>query len=204
MIHSSYSIRFLRFLLGLAPAFTGLTKAETALVAKIAQGAKQIAEIGVFEGATSRVICKCTSPQSRLVLVDPYPLSLFAEKVLGFSFAGTIARVTVRPWKRKVTFVRGTSAEVAKTLPGEEKFDFIFIDADHSYEAVREDFQLWASRLTQGGKIGLHDSRCCIARSDLGPEAGPVRLVEELRAGDFGPWKLVEWADTLTVFSLQP
>jgi predicted O-methyltransferase YrrM len=35
--------------------------------------------------------------------------------------------------------------------------DFIFIDAGHSYEAVRDDIAAWASKVKPGGWVGGHD-----------------------------------------------
>jgi hypothetical protein len=36
-------------------------------------------------------------------------------------------------------------------------FDFIYIDANHSYEEVREDLRLWFPKVKLGGIIGGHD-----------------------------------------------
>lgn len=36
-------------------------------------------------------------------------------------------------------------------------YDFIFIDADHTYDAVRADFKNYAPMLAEGGVIALHD-----------------------------------------------
>jgi hypothetical protein len=35
--------------------------------------------------------------------------------------------------------------------------DFVFIDAAHSYEAVRDDIRLWAPKVREGGWLGGHD-----------------------------------------------
>lgn len=37
------------------------------------------------------------------------------------------------------------------------KFDFIFIDGDHSYEGVKKDFEMYKSLLSPRGVIGFHD-----------------------------------------------
>lgn len=36
-------------------------------------------------------------------------------------------------------------------------FDFIYIDADHSYDAVKEDLFYWFTKLKKGGTIAGHD-----------------------------------------------
>lgn len=49
-----------------------------------------------------------------------------------------------------------TRARVEKTL-GAEPVDFLFIDADHTYEGVRRDFEMYAPLVRPGGLIALHD-----------------------------------------------
>ena len=36
-------------------------------------------------------------------------------------------------------------------------FDFVYIDADHSEEAVTSDFGLWCPKVREGGLLGGHD-----------------------------------------------
>jgi len=52
------------------------------------------------------------------------------------------------------TFI-GTSLEASKDII--KDFDFIFIDAGHIYEEVKQDFQLWYPHLKIGGIIAFHD-----------------------------------------------
>lgn len=53
-----------------------------------------------------------------------------------------------------------TSEEAAIFMAAENvhgPFDFIFIDADHSYEGVRGDIQRWWPKLKPGGVMAWHD-----------------------------------------------
>jgi Methyltransferase domain len=76
---------------------------------------------------------------------------------------------------------------------------FIFIDARHDYESVREDFQVWAPKLAPDGAMAFHDSRVCPARPDIEESSGPVRLMREIGSGVHGPWQIVATADSVTV-----
>lgn len=49
------------------------------------------------------------------------------------------------------------SSRVAYKLFDDESIDFIFIDADHSYEGVKEDIQLWTPKVKTGSIIAGHD-----------------------------------------------
>jgi predicted O-methyltransferase YrrM len=45
----------------------------------------------------------------------------------------------------------------AAQLVDDASLDFVFIDADHSYESVKEDIAHWAPKVRKGGWIGGHD-----------------------------------------------
>jgi len=45
----------------------------------------------------------------------------------------------------------------ASTLHANESLDFIFIDANHEYEAVMSDLMCWYPKLKKGGTIAGHD-----------------------------------------------
>jgi predicted O-methyltransferase YrrM len=51
----------------------------------------------------------------------------------------------------------GLTSEWATKL-ADKKFKFIFIDADHSYEAASRDIQEWVPLLEEGGYLGIHDT----------------------------------------------
>jgi predicted O-methyltransferase YrrM len=196
-----YSIEFLQYLAGLRRARSTLTAAESAWLRAASAGRSCLVEVGVFEGVTSAVLAAAMSPEGVLYLVDPYFLGVRLEKWLGFSFTGFVARRSVRPWSRRVRFVRATSLEAACSLSLHQPADLVFIDAVHSYEAVRDDMLAWAPKLAPGGILAFHDSRCCAARPDLTPDTGPVQLMDEVRRGLHGPWRLAGEADSLTALA---
>lgn len=193
------TFQFLRFLAGLRGPRTSLTSAEQALLEALARDRRRIVEVGVYEGATSAVLAAAMAPEGRLALVDPYEPALKVERLFGFSCPYTVARRALRPWRARIRFVRRRSLAAVQELAGEESWELVFIDADHSYEAVREDFFAWRALIAADGLIAFHDSRICSARPDLTPSTGPVRLVSEIERGDLGPWQVVNAADSVTV-----
>jgi len=79
--------------------------------------------------------------------------------------------------------------------------DLIFIDGDHSYDAVRRDVNEWLPKLKKGGILMLHDAR----RVPGTPEKefnqgwpGPTAVADELRSDP--RVKLVEEVHSLVVW----
>jgi predicted O-methyltransferase YrrM len=90
-----------------------------------------------------------------------------------------------------IRFVRASS-ERAVRLFDDGYFDFVFIDADHSFEAAKDDIRLWLPKVKPGGMICGHDYT-----SDA---PGVVKAVDEARARH-------EWTDFAvdgTVWSARP
>lgn len=58
----------------------------------------------------------------------------------------------------RVDFRNATTAAVGEEcLRNGERFKFVFIDADHSYVGVLNDFKVWSPLVEVGGYIGFHD-----------------------------------------------
>lgn len=80
---------------------------------------------------------------------------------------------------------------VKKSEDAAKNFDLpiglIFIDAEHEYEDVKKDFELWFSKLIKGGIIAFHDVGCF---------AGVTKLVKEVVCID-----LFEGADTIATIT---
>jgi hypothetical protein len=54
------------------------------------------------------------------------------------------------------TIWRMTSVEAAAKAP-DHSFDFVYIDARHDYESVKEDLQAWCAKVRPGGILAGHD-----------------------------------------------
>lgn len=75
----------------------------------------------------------------------------------------------------KVNIVRKFSQDAALDFV-DEYFDFIYIDADHTYEGLKGDIISWWPKLKKGGLIGLHDYENYMCN---GVKFGVVKCVNE-------------------------
>lgn len=60
------------------------------------------------------------------------------------------------PLSNYFKFIKGPSADVAQKFEN-ESLDFIFIDAGHEYEEVKEDINAWLPKLRKNGTLAGHD-----------------------------------------------
>ena len=95
---------------------------------------------------------------------------------------------TLRQKYPEVEIVRSLTRTAFESVfrPAGTAIDFLHIDADHHYEGVRQDFELYSTLVANGGVITLHDTH------NFRPPCGVPRLVEELRAE--GRWGVVDLA----------
>lgn len=71
----------------------------------------------------------------------------------------------------RVTIRHGRTDDVGEQLFNEGRFfSFVFIDADHSYDGVKNDFLLWSQMVEIGGWIGFHDTNQEFSRKVLDEE----------------------------------
>lgn len=147
------------------------------------------AEIGVNRGETSDVLLKAF-PGLFLYLVDswatypkdhPYRQSgdRCARRKLPEQdqLAESVARQT-EPYRHRRHILRMDSLEAAERIP-DGALDFVFIDADHTYEAVRADLQAWFPKVRPGGLFSGHDYNSLRERRG---QWGVKRAVDEFAA----------------------
>lgn len=122
------------------------------------QKCEYVLEIGTYRGGTLFVFSQLSSATATIVSVD-YPCSLrgrvirIGQKPL---FHKLVRRGQSLFLLRKDSHRPDTLAKVKELLQG-HKLDFLFIDGDHSYEGVREDFRMYSPLVRSGGLLAFHD-----------------------------------------------
>jgi hypothetical protein len=163
-------------------------------MARHAAGKKRLAEIGVYQAVTTCRLRQAMAPDGVLLAVDP-----FAPGRLGFSYDRVIARGETRKIANgQVRWLRMTGKEAAQDKAVDELggVDFIFIDGNHSYEGLRDDWEGWSPRVVSGGIVALHDSRSYDGH-DI-ESAGSVKFTREVITRD-PRFQVVDTVDSLTV-----
>jgi cephalosporin hydroxylase len=139
---------------------------------------RTVVEIGTASGGTLLLLCCVVERDATLASID----------LPGGKFGGGYSAWKIPLYQdfagesQKLHLLRGNSHSDAmfhnlvSVLSG-EAIDFLFIDADHTYEGVRRDFQLYSPLVAKGGLIGFHD----IAPTSPGGEYGVRQLWNELK-----------------------
>lgn len=145
-------------------------KRRDALIARMPQGVPLIgAEVGVWTGKFSERVLRAL-PLLTLYLVDRW-----APPPEGDSYLGSGSKISGYPQeqydkalastfsltafaKERVKIFRMTTVQAALEMKLEGKrFDFVFIDGDHSYAGCMCDILAWRPLVKPGGWIGGHD-----------------------------------------------
>ena len=104
----------------------------------------RVAEVGVLAGDFSQTLLDVCSP-AELHLIDiDLGSPLIHERFTDEVQAG------------KVVLHEGKSARILKKF-ADQYFDFIYIDADHSYKAVKKDIQIAKRKIRQDGFLVFND-----------------------------------------------
>jgi uncharacterized Rossmann fold enzyme len=123
------------------------------------------AEIGVFTGALST---RLLENGITLYMVDSWATSAEdSEYAKSGDFHASLKKIqqdnyhagTCRAVERfgaRAKIIRKPSIEAAKDI-GDNSLDFVFIDADHSYEGCKADILAWHPKLKAGGLLSGHD-----------------------------------------------
>lgn len=136
-----------------------------------------VVEIGTMHGGTLWAWCQSASSDALLVSID-LPGGAFgggysdaeAEHLEGYPRPGQTLELI-----RANSHDPATAAQLRKVL-GSRTIDLLFIDADHSYEGVARDYEMYAPLVGPGGLIAFHDVLACR------PEDGEVsRFWQEVR-----------------------
>lgn len=145
------------------------------------------AEIGVYEGYYSEVLCT-RIPGLKLYCVDIW------EKLKGSTgrtWHYNIAKERLAPYDCEL--IKKPSMEAVKDFK-DESLDFVYIDAHHGYEYVKDDIREWAKKVRKGGIVSGHDYY--VGKSG---NRGVIDAVDEYIAETGYKLQLTEWNHRGTV-----
>jgi hypothetical protein len=112
-----------------------------------------IANLGHARGGSALLMAKCLKKfniKGHIVSVD---------KFSDHSYEGNVKRLKELDVETFVTLYRGSTNKWAENFNKRGfKFDLIFVDADHTYEQVWNDVELWTPLLKSEGLMAFHDT----------------------------------------------
>lgn len=199
IVHGDGLLPYWAKLLAEAPRRAALVRAEE-ILKRLPEGPVLGAEIGVFCGEMSAVLLQRNDLS--LMMVDSWEgdgaayaahsgdwhARLHADKQEAYYQHAKAAAYFARD-RSTIYRLRST---VAAALFEDDFFDFVFIDADHSYVGCKADIDAWAPKLKPGGLLSGHD----YDHPDF-PEFGVKRAVDDFAAHR---GLSVELGDNLTWF----
>jgi hypothetical protein len=121
-------------------------------------------EVGVQAGHYSEIILKSWLGR-RLYSVDPWrvwnsatyrdPANVTQQRQDQLFLE---AKARLEPFQERSVILRKTSREASGDF-ADRSLDFVYLDAQHHYDAIREDLRLWHSKVKPGGIVAGDDYR---------------------------------------------
>jgi hypothetical protein len=116
-------------------------------------------EVGVFEGVFSKEIVK--NWNGTLYMVDVWnAIDVHQYNDMTNNMHKPDAYFhsmnNIKGYENRAIMIRAYSKDAAK-LFNDESLDFVYIDANHSYDNVVEDLNIWFPKLKKGGVFSGHD-----------------------------------------------
>jgi hypothetical protein len=123
-------------------------------------------ELGVYEGGTSAALLKAL-PDLHLIMIDPWcewgpDSSYHRDPKMGkndnkqWAAHRAEAISAVDPYRERTQIIQATG-DLACFMFEPGQLDFVFIDANHRYDEVRQDIDEWLLKIKPGGLLCGHD-----------------------------------------------
>lgn len=119
-----------------------------------------IAEIGTWNGGTFYVWTRTNPQAEKIISIDlpdgDYGGGYDEKRIKFFTEFASDRKNTL------LSFIRGDSKsmstiEMLKSVIGNSKIDFLYIDGDHTYEGIKKDFEIYSEFMSPDGIVGFHD-----------------------------------------------
>jgi uncharacterized Rossmann fold enzyme len=156
------------------------------ILSRLPEGDVTGAEIGVFTGALSRLLLD--RPGIHLTMVDSWAGG--GKDYIGDSgdWHSRLSQSQQDDYRKSAERVAAEFGDRARVMPmssneavhfvPDASLDFVFIDADHSYEGCKRDIEMWSTKVKPGGLLSGHD----YGNTDF-EDFGVTRAVDEFAHG---------------------
>ncbi len=111
---------------------------------------RYVFEVGTAKGGTFYQFCRAAAKNALLVTLELNVQYLHPELIASFGRE-----------KQRVVLLEGNSTDpviinkIRSLFP--DGIDFLFLDGDHSYEGIKNDFENYISLVNPGGLVAFHD-----------------------------------------------
>lgn len=114
------------------------------------------AEIGVFKGRYSKVLCEA-NPDLKLYCVDPWLIyddykEIKSKRLMASYYKKAMELLS--PYN--VSVIKKSSMDAIKDFK-DGSLDFVYIDGNHAFRSVIDDIDEWSKKVRVGGIISGHD-----------------------------------------------
>ena len=114
------------------------------------------AEIGVYKGEFSEILL-ARSSLHKLYCIDTWQNdAMIWKKIPEPNKIYENCANRLKKFGKRVEMIQGESTQVVKQFK-QHSLDFIYLDADHTYNAVLKDLQAWYNKVKPGGMFAGHD-----------------------------------------------
>ena len=134
---------------------------------------KAVVELGVYRGGTLYFWTRAAAPDARIVGVDtPGTPESVNSNLQSWLLPTQQGKIILADTKAPET--RDQALDFLQ-----RPIDFLFIDAEHTYESAKRDWELWSPCVRPGGLVMFHD----ISHRDTDdPSIGVYQLWAEIKA----------------------
>lgn len=133
-----------------------MTDLELQFLAEIASKSEVIFEVGSFQGKSTRVMAD--NSEAKIYCIDPWGVHCYNDHGIVFTTDSSTFSVFYANLYAYIKSKRVIPCQVKfEDYEPTEKADFIFLDGDHRYAAIKHDIIKAKQWIKSGGIIGGHD-----------------------------------------------
>jgi len=119
---------------------------------------KVVMEVGTMNGGTLYLFSRIAAEDATLLSVDlPWARYGYGYPQYKMPFYQTFIRSTQTLHLLRANSHDHSTLDKVKICLDGRPIDFLFLDGDHTYEGIHQDFEMYSPMVKKGGIVGFHD-----------------------------------------------